>query len=150
MSPTPESRPVRFLLVEDDLDHAYVVRRTIEKERIRNEIAHATDGAMAMRMLRKEGEHANQPRPDIILLDLKMPVMDGHEVLAEIKKDPHLRTIPVVIMTTSNAESDRERAYEHQANSYVVKPLEFDRFRQLVKDLALYWSMWNEPAPGSE
>ena len=145
MSPLSDRRAVRFLLVEDDVDHAYVVRRTIERERIRNEITHATDGSIAMQMLRREAPYEEQSRPDIILLDLKMPVMDGHEVLEAIKKDPDLQTIPVVIMTTSNAESDRERAYKLQANSYVVKPLDFDRFRQLVKDLALYWSVWNEP-----
>lgn len=138
---------IRFLLVEDDPDHAHVVKRTIERERMHNAIDHVSDGATAMKMLRKEGEYLDHPEPDIILLDLKMPGMDGHEVLEAIKTDPDLRHIPVVIMTTSDAERDRERAYALNANSYLVKPLDFDRFRQLVRDLSLYWGVWNQFPP---
>lgn len=138
-----ETNLVRFLLVEDDDDHAEVVRRTLSRERLNNEIDHVRNGAEALALLRKEGRYANHPLPDIILLDLKMPVMDGHEVLAVLKKDARLRRIPVVIMTTSDAESDRERAYDLNANSYVVKPVDFERFRQLVRDLSLYWGVWH-------
>lgn len=138
---------IRFLLVEDDPDHAHVVKRTLERERMNNVIDVVDDGATAMKMLRKEGEYAECVTPDIILLDLKMPGMDGHEVLEAIKFDPKLRHIPVVIMTTSDAERDRERAYALHANSYVVKPLDFDRFRELVRDLSLYWGVWNQFPP---
>lgn len=138
-----ETNLVRFLLVEDDDDHAEVVRRTLSRERLNNEIDHVRNGAEALALLRGEGGYREHPLPDIILLDLKMPVMDGHEVLAVLKKDARLRRIPVVIMTTSDAESDRERAYDLNANSYVVKPVDFERFRQLVRDLSLYWGVWH-------
>lgn len=145
----PEDQTIKFLLVDDDEDHAHIVMRTIERERILNKVFRAENGAVAMRMLRKEGQYADQPRPDIVLLDLKMPIMDGHEVLSAIRSDPGLRKLPVVVMTTSDAEADRARAYELNANSYLVKPLDFSKLRQLVKDLSLYWGVWNRPAPES-
>jgi hypothetical protein len=135
---------VTFLLVEDDDTHAHLVGRSLDKARIANEVFRAADGVEAMRFLRQEGEHADKPRPDVVLLDLKLPKMDGHEVLAAIKDDSQLKLIPVVIMTTSDEETDREKAYAHQANSYVVKPVDFDKFRQMVNDLCLYWGVWNE------
>ncbi|HUG19775.1 MAG TPA: response regulator [Planctomycetaceae bacterium] len=135
---------VNFLLVEDDDTHAHLVMRSLKKARVTNRVFRVKDGLEAISFLHREEKHADSPRPDVVLLDLKLPKMDGHEVLAEIKRDPDLRLIPVVIMTTSDAESDRELAYEHHANSYVVKPADFDKLCKLVDDLSLYWSVWNE------
>ncbi len=140
---------VNFLLVEDDDDHAEIVVRTLKRNRIANNIVRLSDGAEALGYLRKCADGAPSSRPDIILLDLKLPKVDGHEVLAAIKSDEHLRSIPVVVLTTSEAESDRARAYDSHANSYLVKPMNFSRFRKMVDDLSLYWGVWNEPAPDS-
>ena len=137
---------LRFLLVEDDEDHAAIVLRTLRRNRVGNVVDHVTDGAEALAYLRREGAFADREPPDIVLLDLKLPKVDGHEVLAAIKSDPALAPIPVVVLTTSAAETDRIKAYEHHANSYLVKPIDFKRFRQMVKDLDLYWGMWNRPA----
>lgn len=138
-----------FLLVEDDDNHAHLVMRSLKKARVQNQVFRVCDGATALAFLRRQGEYCDKPHPDVVLLDLKLPKLNGHEVLAAIKSDETLKTIPVVVMTTSNAESDRAKAYEHHANSYVVKPLDFDRFRDLVKDLCLYWGVWNEPPEGA-
>lgn len=138
--------PVHFLLVEDDDSHATIAMRTFKKHRISNSIDRVRDGVEAMAYLRGEGEFQEARRPDVVLLDLKLPRMDGHEVLAAMKQDDALMTIPVVVLTTSDAETDRERAYRHHANSYLVKPIDFDRFRQMVADLSFYWSVWNCPA----
>lgn len=135
---------VKFLLVEDDDTHAHLVSRSLAKSKVENEVVRVKDGLEAIQFLRREGKFAGQSLPDVILLDLKLPKMDGHEVLQSIKSNPKLMKIPVVVMTTSDAESDRARAYEHHANSYVVKPVDFDRFRQLVGNLCLYWGVWNE------
>jgi hypothetical protein len=135
---------VNFLLVEDDDTHAHLVMRSLEKARVTNRIFRVKDGLEAMSYLQQSEGRADQPRPDVVLLDLKLPKMDGHEVLAEIKRDPELSLIPVVIMSTSDDEMDRELAYKLHANSYVVKPVDFDKFCKLVDDLCLYWSVWNE------
>ena len=134
-----------FLLVEDDDNHAHLVTRSLKKARVQNQVFRVADGAEAIAFLRREGQYSDMPHPDLVLLDLKLPKMSGHEVLAIIKTDEELRKIPVVVMTTSDAELDRAKAYEHHANSYVVKPVDFERFRQLVNDLCLYWGVWNEP-----
>lgn len=139
---------VTFLLVEDDDTHAHLVMRSLDKARVTNEVFRVKDGVEAMAFLEQKGAHAERPRPDVVLLDLKLPKMDGHEVLSEIKSDPELKQIPVVIMTTSDTEMDREKAYQHHANSYVVKPVDFEKFRTLVDELSLYWGVWNEPPFG--
>src|SRR5690606_31762487 len=97
--------------------------------------------------LRRQGAHAEAERPDVVLLDLKLPKVDGLEVLAAIRADEELRDLPVVVLTTSDAEADRERAYEHHVNSYLVKPVDFEKFRQMVNDLSLYWGVWNVLPP---
>ncbi len=138
----------RFASVVDDVaddTHAHLVTRSLARARVSNEVHRARDGEEALAFLRREGEFADAPRPDVVLLDLQLPKLDGHEVLATIKQDHDLMRIPVVIMTTSDAERDREQAYELHANSYVVKPVDFERFRQLVEELSLYWGVWNEP-----
>lgn len=143
-----EPRLVSFLLVEDDDDHAQLVTRSLENNRITNRIDHVKDGAEALAYLFREGKYQNQILPDIVLLDLKLPKVDGHEVLRRIKNDPQLRMIPVVILTTSAAETDREKAYKEYANSYLVKPLDFESFRKMTEELNLYWGVWNQP-PGN-
>ena len=140
---------IKFLLVEDDDTHAHLVARSLAKSRVANQVHRVTDGAEAIEFLKRQGKYANQVRPDVVLLDLKLPKLDGHEVLSRIKSDPDLKTIPVVVMTTSDAESDRAKAYQHHANSYVVKPVDFEKFRLLVNDLCLYWGVWNE-IPGMD
>lgn len=141
---------INFLLVEDDDDHAAIVLRTLEQNRVVNSVKRVTDGAQALQYLNREAPFEDRLTPDIILLDLKLPKVDGHEVLRHIKENPALCRIPVVVLTTSNAEADRARAYAFHANSYLVKPVNFQRFRQMVSDLSLYWGVWNEPAPLSK
>jgi CheY-like chemotaxis protein len=144
-----EPRLLTFLLVEDDDDHAEIVEQTLRRNRVGNVVKRVIDGEAALAYLRGEGEYAGRPQPDIILLDLKLPRVDGHQVLAAVKSDPNLAPIPVVVLTTSDAEIDRLKAYEHHANSYLVKPVNFARFRQMVKDLNLYWGLWNQNPPGN-
>lgn len=140
-----EAQPklMRFLLIEDDDDHAKIVSRTLNKERLANMIDRAKDGVEALEYLRGQGQFKNAPTPDIILLDLKLPKKDGLEVLKEIKDDPSLRSIPVVVLTTSDNEGDKLKAYESHANSYLVKPLDANCFKKMVEDLNLYWGIWN-------
>ncbi len=132
-----------YLLIEDDLDHAELIRRTLIRQRSETVVEHVSDGAQALAYLRQQGPYKDRPTPDVILLDLKLPKMDGHEVLAEIKQDEQLRRIPVVVLTTSDAASDRARAYQLHANSYLVKPLDFDQFQQMISVMQQYWGLWN-------
>lgn len=143
-------RLLKFLLVEDNDDHAEIVTRTLRKERVGNVIHRVVDGAQALEFLHRDGEYADAFRPDIILLDLNLPRVGGLEVLERVKADSELRSIPVVVLTTSDVETDRARAYEVHANSYLTKPMNFDRFSQMIRDLDLYWGMWNKPAEAGD
>ena len=136
---------VHFLIVEDDNDHAELMRLALAENQVVNTIDRVKDGAQALDYLRRAGPYAECRRPDVVLLDLGMPNVDGHQVLQAIKQDADLRTIPVVVITTSEMERDRSRAYDAHANSYVVKPIDFGRFHQMIRDLHLYWTVWNEP-----
>jgi CheY-like chemotaxis protein len=132
-------RSIEVLLVEDSPGD---VRLTQEAFREANEFVHlhvATDGVEAMAFLKREGVHAQAPRPDLILLDLNLPKMDGREVLAHIKDDASLKTIPTVILTTSDAEVDIVKSYELHANCYLSKPVQLDAFETLVKSINTYW-----------
>ena len=140
---------LKFLLVEDDDDHATIVTRTLKNERMANLIDRAKDGVEAMQYLRRELPFEKAKLPDVILLDLKLPKKDGLEVLEEIKADEALRHIPVVILTTSDAETDKIRAYRNHANSYLVKPLDATCFKKMVEELNLYWGVWNR-APAKD
>jgi CheY-like chemotaxis protein len=136
---------VHFLLVEDDQDHAELVRRGLESSRVVNDLTHVTDGEEAIRLLRLLPPYEKTRRPDVVLLDIKLPRMNGLEVLELIKSDETLSSIPVVMLTTSEAETDRARAYARSANSYLVKPLHFEQFHQMIQDLQMYWAVWNQP-----
>jgi CheY-like chemotaxis protein len=133
--PPPNAKSIDVLLVEDDPGDTLMIREAFEDNKVRNRLTCVTDGVQALEFLRREGGHAGAPRPDLILLDLNLPRMDGREVLAEIKADDDLRTIPVVILTTSQAEEDVLRSYELHANAYVTKPVDFERFIEVVRQI---------------
>ena len=138
-------RSATVLLVEDDETHAMLIMRCFERME-GNNIHWVSDGEEAMDYLLHRGEFIDQeknPRPDLVLLDLRLPMRDGHEVLKDIKNSDELRTIPVVILTTSKNEHDLMKAYLNHANSYLVKPLGFDKFREMTEDLGTYWLKWN-------
>ena len=141
---TPE-KLVRFLLVEDDDDHADLAIRALNRGRILNSVDRVIDGVEALRFLRAEGEYSERKLPHIVLLDLKLPKKSGLEVLREIREDPNLRTLTVVILSTSGEEDDITTAYDYNVNSFLRKPIDFEQFRQMVEDLCLYWGVWNEP-----
>ncbi len=132
-------RAAEILLVEDNPGDARLTLEALADSKIRNTVHHVGDGAAALAVLRREGEHAAAPRPDLILLDLNLPGLDGREVLGAIKSDPALRSIPVVVLTTSQAEADICRSYELQANSYVVKPIDFEQFVKVVTAIEDFW-----------
>ena len=138
--------PALVMLVEDNADHAELVIRTLEEHRIANRVRHFLDGQSALDYLFRRGEFsdpAENVRPHVILLDLRLPRVDGIDVLKTIKEDEHLKSIPVVVLTTSDAEKDVAKAYSHHANSYLVKPVGFEEFKQLMDDLGFYWLNWN-------
>ena len=139
--------PIVILLAEDDPAHAEIVRRNMDNFRIANRLEHVTDGQKALDYLyRRNGfsDPAKSPRPGLILLDLRMPKVDGIEVLSKVKSDPELSRIPVVVLTTSAAEMDIAKAYDHHANSYLVKPVDFSQFTELLETLGYYWLAWNQ------
>ena len=126
---------ISVLLVEDDPGDVVLIREAFEHNKVHNALNVVSDGVDALAFLRNEGAHADAPRPDLILLDLNLPRMDGREVLAEIKGDAQLRTIPVVVLTTSAAEEDIVRSYDLHANAYVTKPVDFERFIEVVRQI---------------
>ena len=132
-------KPVEILLVEDNAGDVGLIEEVFEEAKIRNNIHVAEDGEEAMLYLLGEGKFLGSPRPDIILLDLNLPKKDGREVLREIKEDSNLKNIPVVVLTTSNAEKDILRAYELHANAYVIKPLDFNQFINVVGSIVNFW-----------
>ncbi len=133
------SHVVEVLLVEDNPGDARLTQEALREGKLRNRIHHARDGVEALAFLRREGEFRDAPVPDIILLDLNMPRKDGREVLAEIKADPKLRLIPVVILTTSEAENDIVKSYELHANCYITKPVDLEKFTTIVHTIEDFW-----------
>lgn len=131
--------PIEILLVEDNPAHADMMRETLKNSRITNNLSVAGDGERAMSFLRKQGEFAASPRPGLVLLDLGLPKKSGLEVLAEIKADPDLKRIPVVILTSSKSEEDILRSYDLQANSFITKPVHLSEFLDVVKSIENYW-----------
>ncbi|MBT3227115.1 MAG: response regulator [Deltaproteobacteria bacterium] len=139
--------PLNILLVEDNEDHAELVKRSFENHRIANVIHHVMDGEEALDyLLRREKyqDPQDSPVPHIILLDLRLPKVDGLEVLKEIRSSKSLKSIPIVILSTSKADSDLAKAYDYHVNSYLVKPVDFEKFSQLIDDLGFYWLAWNQ------
>lgn len=126
---------IDVLLVEDDPGDVLMTQEAFEHNKVANRLSVVADGVSAMEFLRKEGEHENAPTPDLILLDLNLPKMDGREVLEALKGDEALRRIPVVVLTTSEAEEDVVRSYSLHANAYVTKPVDFDRFIEVVRQI---------------
>ena len=138
--------PVSVLLVEDNISHAELVILSFEEHRIANRIYHVSDGEEALDYLFRRGDYADpakSPKPHVILLDLRLPKIDGLEVLKEIKTTTELEKIPTVVFTTSSAEMDVAKAYEYHANSYLIKPVNFEKFNQLMDDIGFYWLAWN-------
>ncbi len=138
--------PLTILLVEDNLDHAELVKRNLETSLVANRLFHVEDGEAALDYLHGRGGYTDRqrfPRPHLVLLDLRLPRIDGLQVLREIKNHAELQRIPVVILTTSDAERDVALAYQYHANSYLTKPVDFDQFSRLLKDLGFYWLAWN-------
>ncbi|MBI1878172.1 MAG: response regulator [Chloroflexi bacterium] len=132
-------KPIEILLVEDNPGDADLAQETLEESKVLNNLHVVSDGVEALAFLRQEGAYAEMPRPDLILLDLNLPKKSGHEVLAEIKQDPGLSRIPVVILTTSQTERDVLKAYNLHANAYVTKPVDLGQFIEVVKSIEEFW-----------
>lgn len=144
-------KPIDILLVEDNPGDARLTKEALLAGRVLNRIFVAADGVEALAFLRHEGQYADRslPRPDIILLDLNMPRMDGRECLAILKADPHLRRIPVVILTTSEADQDVLKSYDLHANCYIAKPVDIEQFIKVVQSIKQFWlSIVSLPADG--
>jgi len=139
MNDMDTGKPIEIVLVEDSPGDVRLTREALKESKVRNNLHVAIDGVEAMAFLRREGKYANVPKPDLILLDLNLPKKDGREVLAEIKSDEHLRSIPVVILTTSQAEEDILRTYNLHANCYITKPVNFDRFVEVLRCIENFW-----------
>jgi two-component system, chemotaxis family, response regulator Rcp1 len=136
---TAEVRPIEILLVEDSPSDAEFTVEALKEAKVRNHLSIAEDGVQAMEFLRQQGKYAQAPRPDLVMLDLNLPRKDGREVLAEMKADDRLRTIPVVVLTTSRAEEDVLRAYQLYANCYITKPVDFQQFLNVVRSIESFW-----------
>jgi chemotaxis family two-component system response regulator Rcp1 len=130
---------IEILLVEDNPGDVRLTKEALKEAKVGNNLHVAEDGVAALQFLHREGEFANAPRPDLILLDLNLPKKDGREVLEEIKADDSLKTIPVVVLTTSHAEEDIVRSYNLHANCYVTKPVDLDQFIRIVKSIEDFW-----------
>ena len=136
---TTHAEPVEILLVEDDQDDIFLTKKAFEQQNVLNNLHVVRDGVDAMTFLRQEDDHADAPRPDIILLDLNLPTMDGDEVLEAIEDESDLSMIPVVVLTSSDAEEDIVRSYELNANAYLTKPVDFEGFMGVVESIDQFW-----------
>lgn len=138
-----------LLLVEDNPNDVELTLSALKETRLANEVIVTTDGEQALDYLMRRGKYLGRttPNPAVILLDLKMPKVDGHEVLRKIRADPYLRLIPVVVLTSSREEKDLYSSYDKGANSYVVKPVDFEEFISAISQLGIFWAVLNEPPP---
>ena len=134
-----EGRPIEILLVEDSPSDTELTLEALKDFKVRNHVSVVEDGVQALDFLRRRGAHAQASRPDLIMLDLNLPRKDGREVLAEIKSDDQLKTIPIVVLTTSRAEQDILRAYQLNANCYITKPVDFNQFLEVIKSIETFW-----------
>lgn len=145
--------PLVLLLVEDNEDHAELIRRSFADHQVLNKLNHVLDGAEALDYLFQRDRYADpvtSPRPHIILLDLRLPKIDGLEVLRQIKESSVLRSIPIIVLTSSEIKEDIDKAYAYHVNSYLSKPVDFDKFTMLMKELGFYWLGWNQLPGNSE
>lgn len=131
--------PFEILLVEDNPGDVFLTQEAFREGRLAHRLSVVEDGEEAMRFLRREGKHSNAPQPDLILLDLNLPRKDGRELLGEVKTDPELRQIPVIVLTTSGAEQDIARAYKLHANCYLTKPIQMDDFLKTIRSVEEFW-----------
>ena len=136
---SPKKEPIVLLMAEDDEDDRLLTRDAFAESRLKNELRFVEDGVELLSYLRREGKYADAPRPGVILLDLNMPRKDGREALQEIKADPDLRRIPIVVMTTSSAEEDIVRSYDLGASSYITKPVTFEGLVEVMRGFGRYW-----------
>jgi CheY-like chemotaxis protein len=132
-------RPIRILLVEDSPSDLLMTREALERSKVLLEIHSVEDGVKTMEFLRRSGKYKDAPRPDLILLDLNLPKKDGREVLSEIKADPALRVIPVIVLTTSKADEDVTAAYQAHANCFITKPVGFANFNEVIRSIERHW-----------
>jgi two-component system, chemotaxis family, response regulator Rcp1 len=139
MVASPNTEPINILLVEDNPGDARLAVEALRDSKVHNRLYHVEDGVEAMQFLRERVEHEHVPPPDLILLDLNLPRKDGREVLAEIKEDPELRLVPVVVLTTSAAERDLVKSYDLHANAYIVKPIDLGQFIDVVQAIESFW-----------
>lgn len=142
-----EGQALIILFIEDDPAHAEITIRNFKKNRIINRVIHLWDGQEALDYLFRQGKYTDDeqyPWPHLILLDLRLPKVDGLEVLEKINSDDKLRSIPTVILTTSEAEIDISKAYNYNVNSYLVKPLDFNQFSKMIETFGFYWVVWNK------
>jgi CheY-like chemotaxis protein len=143
-----DSREVEILLVEDNINDAELTIRALRKNNIANNIIHLIDGAEALDFLLGKGKYSGRntnSKPKVILLDIKMPKVDGMEALKQIKANEETKTIPVVVLTSSKENPDVEQAYLLGANSYIIKPVEFENFKEAVVEMGMYWILYNHP-----
>lgn len=134
-----QSRQIEILLVEDNAGDVLLTKKAFEKAKLANNILVAKDGDIALQMLRKQGEYSDIPTPDLVLLDINLPKINGHEVLVEIKNDELLKRIPVVMLTSSKAEQDVLSTYDLHANSFIVKPINLQSFYEVVNAIEQFW-----------
>jgi CheY-like chemotaxis protein len=132
-------RPIEILLVEDSPSDTELTLEALRDFKVRNHVNVVEDGVQALQFLRRQGPYDKAPRPDMIMLDLNLPRKDGREVLAEIKGDDHLKSIPIVVLTTSRADQDILRAYQLNANCYINKPVDFNQFLEVVRSIESFW-----------
>lgn len=141
-------KPLNLLVVEDNDDHAHLIRISLHKKHTIGVFERAADGQEALDFLNEQLERPPSEQYDIVLLDVNLPGKSGLEVLKEIKENPRLLQLPVIMLSTSGTESDRSQAYKYHANSYLVKPIDYQRFLSLIEDLGHYWGRWNQgPKP---
>lgn len=143
----PAGRVPVVMLVEDNPRDVRLVKEALSERSFKCELQTAGDGEQALRMLRREGQYASLPLPDLVLLDINLPIVNGIEVLEAVKQDPQLRTIPVLILSTSSADTDVMRCYELHANSYLVKPADFDDFSRMIGEVQSFWFQTAQPPP---